>query len=173
MKFSIRFAALALLGFCSGISSASAATTAVVFRTGYLRAGPDLVYPAVISVNAGGPVVVYGCLLDYTWCDVSWGTYRGWIAAPYVRVAYVGGPVVLTADVAPRMNIAVVGFDHEYWRVHYTAMPWYGRWTAYYRPLPSPRAHGAVVCGPNGCAGRVVRTGPNGRVVVHGRVDRD
>lgn len=137
------FLALATL-FC--VSSASgAATVAVATGNVNLRAGPSTAYPVVTTVPAGGQVTTHGCLSGYTWCDISMGVYRGWVAANYIQVVYRGAPVVLTPAVAPAVGLTVVTFNKVYWDTYYAAYPWYGRWSYYAPPPVYPVAPGARV----------------------------
>ncbi|WP_341990588.1 SH3 domain-containing protein [Azorhizobium sp. AG788] len=150
---------------------ASAATGAVAVSNVNLRAGPSTAYPAVTVVPAATPIVTYGCLPGYTWCDVGYGPYRGWVAAPYIQVVYQGAPVVLTAPVAPRVGVVVVGFDRTYWDTYYRAYPWYGRWGSY-PPYGAPRvtSHGAAVnCGGGSCTSVRGSTGYYGGATVQTR----
>lgn len=143
--------ALAVL-FCV-TSAASAATVAVATGNVNLRAGPSTAYPVVTTVPAGVQVTTHGCLAGYTWCDISMGAYRGWVAANYIQVTYLGAPVVLSPAVAPAVGLTVVTFNKVYWDTYYAAYPWYYRGPAYY-------GQAARSCGPNGCSGKV--TGPYG-----------
>lgn len=58
--------------------------------------------------------MVFGCVPGYSWCDIGFGPYRGWVAAGYIRVVYRGAPAVLAAPVAPAVGITVVSFDRLY-----------------------------------------------------------
>ena len=87
-------------------------------------------------VPAGVQVVTHGCLVGYTWCDISMGAFRGWVAAPYIQVVYRGAPVVLSPAVAPAVGVTVVSFNKVYWDRYYAAYPWYRSWNAYYAPPP-------------------------------------
>lgn len=127
------FLALATL-FCVS-SASSAATVAVATGNVNLRAGPSTAYPVVTTVPAGVQVTTHGCLSGYTWCDISMGVSRGWVAANYIQVVYRGAPVVLTPAVAPAVGLTVVTFNKVYWDTYYAAYPWYGRW-GYYAPPP-------------------------------------
>ena len=33
-------------------------------------------------------MTVYACIEDFSWCDVSYAEYRGWVAADYIRPFY-------------------------------------------------------------------------------------
>ena len=144
---------LALVILFSLTAAASAATVSVATSNVNLRAGPSTGYPVVTVVPAGVQVVTHGCLDGYTWCDISLGNYRGWVAASYIQVVYQGAPVVLSPVVAPAVGVAVVGFNRAYWDTYYRAYPWYGRWAAY-GPYPAGRVtsvNRAVTCNGGAC----------------------
>lgn len=154
MMFKRAFVALAILAGTA--SAAAAATGAIATGNVNLRAGPSTAYPVVTTVPAGAGIVTYGCLAGYTWCDIGFASYRGWVSARYVQVVYNGAPVVLSPAVATTVGVAVVGFSQAYWNSYYAAYPWYYRGPAYY-------GQAAGSCGPNGCSGTV--TGPYGGTV--------
>src|SRR3954471_25079429 len=52
------------------VSLAALAQEAYTTRTVNVRAGPDLSYPVVAGLGGGAPVQVFGCLDDWSWCDV-------------------------------------------------------------------------------------------------------
>lgn len=95
------------------------------------RAGPSTVYPSVVVIPAGAPVAIYGCLEDYTWCDVAWGPARGWVAASYIQVSYDDEPVPLDEYIEP-LGVPIIGFDVDtYWDDYYRERPFFGdayRW---------------------------------------------
>lgn len=136
-------------------STAAAATVAVATGNVNLRAGPSTQYPAITVVPVGASIVTHGCLAGYTWCDVGFGNYRGWVSAHYIQIYYQGNPIVLTPAVATTVGIAVVGFSNVYWDTYYSSYPWYYHGPAYY-------AQATRSCGPNGCSGTV--TGARGGV---------
>ena len=165
-------------------STARAATPSVATSNVNLRAGPATSYPVVTVVPAGAQIVTYGCISSYAWCDIGYGTARGWVSASYITATGPSGGVVVSAATAAAVGITVVGFSKAYWNSYYTAYPWYGRWTAY-----APHASGGAVagcvgaacggarrvtganggtvtsaggCGPNGCGGARRVVGPNG-----------
>jgi uncharacterized protein YraI len=150
--------------------AASAANPAEALASVNLRAGPGTYYPVVVTLPARAALNVYGCLADSSWCDVSWGRSRGWVAASYVQVYYRGARVVVTPAIVPAIGIAVLAFDRAYWDSHYIGRPWYGRWNYYYRP--GFYTSGRIVtgsCGNGSCSGTVIRRGPFGGVYVrHG-----
>lgn len=111
-----------------------------------MRAGPAVAYPAVTMIPSGSPVSIYGCLDGWTWCDVSAGPNRGWVAANFVQDNYQGRRVVIT-DYGSQIGIPVVTFAlGTYWDNYYRARPWYRERTSWENRriahAPPPRAHG-------------------------------
>ncbi len=154
-------------------TAASAATVAVATSNVNLRAGPSTSYPAVTLVPAGVQVVTHGCLSGYTWCDISMGNYRGWVAANYIQVVYRGAPVVLTPAIAPAVGLTVVAFNRAYWDTYYTRYPWYGSWNRYYAgPYPAGRVTStsrSVQCANGACAATRTATGVYGGAAAQAR----
>ncbi|MGO7395276.1 SH3 domain-containing protein [Rhizobium ruizarguesonis] len=119
------------------VSMAAAATVAVATGNVNLRAGPSTGYPVVVVVPVGARIVTHGCLPGYTWCDIGFASYRGWVSARYVQVVYNGAPVVLSPAVATTVGVTVVAFNKAYWDSYYVSYPWYRSWSVYAAP---PRA---------------------------------
>lgn len=145
----------------AGITAASAASVAVSTANVNLRAGPATSYPVVTVVPQGARIVTHGCVADYAWCDVAFGNHRGWVSANYIQVIYNGGPVVLSAAVAPAVGVTVVSYDRVYWDTYYAAQPWYRSWTTYYRPY-APRVTSqtrSATCVDGNCTGTRAATG--------------
>lgn len=149
---------------CAAAPAAEAATAAVAVANVNLRAGPSTVYPAVTVVPAGTAITTFGCVSGYSWCDIGFGPYRGWVAANYIQVAYQGVPVVLTAPVAPTVGITVVSFNRAYWDRYYVGYPWYGRWAAYppYAAARVTSVNRSVTCAGGTCVGVRGATGVYG-----------
>lgn len=155
---------LVLAVLLAGITAASASAVAVSRANVNLRAGPATSYPVVTVVPQGARIVTYGCVDGYTWCDVAYGQFRGWVSASYIQVVYKGGPVVLSAAVAPAVGVTVVTYDRAYWNTHYVAQPWYGSWSSYYRPYapvaPRVETYGRnATCADGSCTGTRAATG--------------
>lgn len=157
---------LALAILIGAPSLAAAATVAVSTGNVNLRAGPSTVYPVVTVVPAGTRITTYGCVSGYSWCDVSFGAYRGWVSASYIQVVYRGNPVIVTPVVAPAVGLTVVAYNRAYWDTYYAAYPWYGRWGHYYRPgypvAPAARVTShdrAVTCTGDSCTATRTTTG--------------
>lgn len=117
---------LALGGILYCLASVAAAENAVTNDTATVRAGPDDSYPEVAQLDAGSPVQVMGCLDDWSWCDVGFGEYRGWLYSPDITYEYRGGYVPFYSY-APAFGVPVVTFSlDDYWGRHYHDRPWYG-----------------------------------------------
>lgn len=135
-------------GLIALAGAASAQTPGYVTTNVNLRAGPDTSYPAVAVLGAGSPLDIFGCLDAYTWCDVDWQGYRGWVAAQYLQYDYRGRRVGLP-DYAPMIGVPIIGFSVDnYWGRYYRDRPWYGdryRWSQPpgYRPPPPGGYYGA------------------------------
>jgi len=113
-----------LLACVAGVAAAQNAVTA---RPASVHAGPDQSYPLVAHLDPGAPVLVNGCLDDWSWCDVSFGDDRGWVYAPVLSYDYQGGVVPLY-DYAPSLGIPVVVFSvGPYWDHYYRSRPWYSQ----------------------------------------------
>ncbi len=128
--------AAALVAGVMFLPGAALGSTAYIAESTALRAGPDDNYPAVRSVREGQIVNVYGCLPDWSFCDVSVRSERGWIDAEDLFVDYRDRRRFLV-DVAPYAGISQVSFRFgSYWDSYYRGMPFYterGRWERYYR----------------------------------------
>ncbi|MFD1476260.1 SH3 domain-containing protein, partial [Ancylobacter polymorphus] len=106
-----------------------------------LRAGPGVDYPVVVVLAEGAPLAIFGCLGDYSWCDVGIDDMRGWVAAQYIETVY-GGRRVEFYDYAPTIGVPIIAFSfNDYWGRYYRGRPWYStydRWGPPYRPGPYP-----------------------------------
>jgi uncharacterized protein YraI len=162
---------LALLAVASagGLTTAAAAARGVAVTNVNLRAGPSGQYPVVTILPQQASLAVYGCVADRSWCDISWGSNRGWVAANYIYVSHNGQQVVLTPTVVPVIGIATVAFSVAYWDTHYHSRPWYGDWNRYAGASRSV----AAGCNNNGCGAASVTRGPHGgtRAAVGGSAD--
>lgn len=163
--------ALATAALVMGLGAGAAqAAEAVAVSTVNLRAGPSTSFPVVVKVQGGSALTTYGCLADYSWCDVGVAGVRGWMAAQYIQVIQSPGasPVLMTAAVAAGIGIAAVAFNQSYWNTHYVGRPWYGQWNRYYGPYArGPVGHaGATRCYNGACRHVGVTRGPAGNTVV-------
>ncbi|WAC28054.1 SH3 domain-containing protein [Ancylobacter sp. SL191] len=103
-----------------------------------LRAGPSTGYPVVVVLEGGTPLGIYGCLDDYSWCDVDWRGARGWIAARYLEYDY-GGRRVEFVPYAPTVGVPIVAFSFgDYWGRYYRGRSWYSSYDRWGSPPPRP-----------------------------------
>ncbi len=111
--------------------SALAASDGIVMRSGTLRAGPGTDFPSVDQFSRGEEIQIYGCTVDYNWCDVSNDDSRGWF--PGSRIGYLeGGRRVVITEAGPSLGLAILGFSvGTYWGEHYHNRPFYNRWHRY------------------------------------------
>jgi uncharacterized protein YraI len=107
------------------LTGISAAENAFTTHSATLYAGPDDSYPPVADLDADSPLEVMGCLDDWSWCDVAFEDYRGWVYSPDIAYVYEGGYVPLYTY-APSLGIPVVEFTiGGYWDRYYQGRPWY------------------------------------------------
>lgn len=101
-------------------------------RSTVMRAGPEYDYPAVQRLRADTGVIVYGCLRDWSWCDVSNSYDRGWVVGSDVVVNYQGRRRTITST----LGIGILSFMFgSYWDSHYRSRPFYSqrpRWEQQY-----------------------------------------
>jgi len=122
VKHLIAAAAIAAL---AGAAPALAQTHAITTTAVNLRSGPDLNYPPVVVLPPNTAVVVYGCMNAWSWCDVSWGPQRGWIAGAYLTAMWENQRRPWQYA-APRYNVPIVTFNFgNYWDNHYRGRNWY------------------------------------------------
>ncbi len=131
--------------------------SAVAQQRGYvttdvnLRAGPGTAYPVVVILEGGTPLGIYGCIDDYSWCDVDWRGNRGWIAARYLGYDYRGRRVDFY-DYAPTIGVPIVAFSFDdYWGRYYRGRSWYSNYDRWGPPPPRgyrPPPYGGPGYGP-------------------------
>ncbi|SON57021.1 hypothetical protein HDIA_3480 [Hartmannibacter diazotrophicus] len=100
-----------------------------------MRAGPGVNYPRVLTVRAGAPLTVYGCVRGGNWCDVAAYSARGWVSGRYISGQY-GGRRVIVPNVLPQIGVPIITFGIDnYWNRHYRDRPFYRDWRRdHYRP---------------------------------------
>lgn len=138
--------AIVALGMLAAPAMASAATTAYTNSAVSLRTGPDAGYPRVAALRAGTPLQVYGCINDWSWCDVGVGYDRGWVSAGYLD-SYSRGHRVAVSRYGVNLGLPVIRFTfNSYWDSHYRNRAWYvqrNQWAAY-----RPTVHRTIVVKP-------------------------
>jgi uncharacterized protein YraI len=130
---------LLLLGIGLGlvVPGTSLAETAYTTKSVNLRAGPSRDYELVARAPAGVAVEVYGCVDDWTWCDVSLGNDRGWVYAGNLESPYQDRRVVILGH-GPYFGFPVLTFSvGSYWDTYYRGRPWYSR-RSYWVGRPAP-----------------------------------
>ena len=118
------FAACGLAG--TAFASPGYTTTSVT-----MRAGPGGDFPPVVYLRRGTPTEVYGCLDEFTWCDVDADGQRGWVRGSKLDIAYQGRRVLLPYY-GPRIGLPIVTFSfNDYWGRYYSDRPFFAdreRW---------------------------------------------
>ena len=120
--------------------------TGYTVRPTEILSGPDDEYPTVRDLNSGTRLTVFGCLSDWSWCDVSYRYDRGWIAGEDLSISYQGRRSAIT----PYLGLGILSFAFgTYWDNHYRGRPFYSdrsRWqqsyTQHYRPEWGGRPQG-------------------------------
>ncbi len=156
----VRGLCVALLGLAAVPGLADAQSTGYTNSPAELFAGPAPDYPVVAQIPPGTALDVFGCLSDYTWCDVALPGVRGWIDAQLIDYPYQGGYVPLL-DYGAIIGVPITGFAiAAYWDRYYRNRPWYhdrDRWA--HRPEPR--------LGPGGVPPQPGRPQPGGPPPVH------
>lgn len=120
-----------------------------------MRAGPAYGYPLVTLLPGGTQLSVQGCLIDYSWCDVVWGTSRGWVAAEAMSY-YNQNRYEPLSVLAPVIGLAILGFAlDDYWGHHYQDRRWYPQRERWAHPVPPPQPPRALGAGPAAPAPRM------------------
>lgn len=130
----------AAMGLLAGVPTvAHAQQEAFTAKSVHLRAGPARDYPVVAILAPQVSVTVFGCLGNYSWCDVSVGPQRGWVYAPNLRYYYQSDYVPLPS-VAAVIGVGVLVFVlDDYWHEHYQERRWYPLRQRWYKPVPHPQ----------------------------------
>lgn len=109
-----------------------------------LRSGPATGYPVVSVLPAGASLRIYGCISEWTWCDVMWHGERGWMSAQLIDYTYDGYRVPLY-DYGPQIALPIIAFSFDlYWSSHYRGRSWYhdrDRWKSYHPHPSAPPRH--------------------------------
>ena len=152
---------------------ALAASPATVTADLNMRAGPSTQYPVVTVVPQSAPVQLHGCNADASWCDIAYGSHRGWASAGYIRVTNGSTPVTVTPATVAVVGVPVVTYNRVYWDTYYPNYPWYRDWNVYVAPPPNGTVTGASGCIGNACGAARSVTGANGNTVTSGGACRN
>ncbi len=119
MKPTRVLALLAVFFIAAGSSAAIAATRAYPTHDLNLRAGPSTRFPPVTVLRKCAAVTIHGCIRKYTWCDVSWGRYRGWASAAYLTTVR-RNRTVYVPQYARVLDLPIIVFEiAAYWDRYY------------------------------------------------------
>ncbi len=119
-------AAIAILGLAA-LPAVASAETAYVNSSVNLRTGPASDYPRITTLGAGQRVEIYGCIDDWSWCDVSTSRDRGWVSAGYLNYDYSGRRVAISSSGA-KLGLPLLSFVlGTYWDEHYRSKSWYSQ----------------------------------------------
>lgn len=128
---------LSILLLTMGAPVAASAADGYLTANVNLRAGPDISYPRIDTLPAGGSVNIYGCTDGWAWCDVSYRGDRGWIAGNYIDYYQNDRPMPVPSYGA-QIGIPIISFIiGNYWGQHYSHRSFYRQRTYWYRrPVP-------------------------------------
>ncbi len=114
---------------------ANRTATGVILRRSLIQAGPSASFPRLGMLAPRSQIVIHGCLRNWSWCDISFRTYRGWVIGQNIAATYRGRTQRLST-VAPMMGIGVLSFTiSNYWNDHYRTRPFYqqrDQWERHY-----------------------------------------
>ncbi|WP_406806824.1 SH3 domain-containing protein [Burkholderia semiarida] len=137
----VRSLCVVLAGLAAVPGVAGAQSSAYTNSPAELFAGPAPDYPVVAQIPPGTALDVFGCLSDYTWCDVALPGVRGWIDAQLLDYPYQGNYVPLL-EYGAIIGVPVTGFAiGAYWDRYYRHRPWYpdrDRWARRAEPRLGP-----------------------------------
>ena len=137
----VRSLCVVLLGLAAAPGVADAQSSAYTNSPAELYAGPAPDYPVVAQIPPDTALDVFGCLSDYSWCDVALPGVRGWIDAQLLEYPYQGNYVPLL-EYGAIIGVPVTGFAiGAYWDRYYRHRPWYhdrDRWAHRAEPRLGP-----------------------------------
>lgn len=137
----IRSLCVVLFGIAAVPGVADAQSSAYTNSPAEIYAGPAPDYPVVAQIPPGTALDVFGCLSDYSWCDVALPGVRGWIDADQLDYPYQGNYVPLL-EYGAIIGVPVTGFAiGAYWDRYYRHRPWFhdrDRWERRAEPRIGP-----------------------------------
>jgi uncharacterized protein YraI len=128
-------AAAVLVAGAAFVPAAAEAATGYTTEPTELLAGPDYDYPVIRTINYDRRVEIFGCLNDWSFCDVGYRSDRGWVDGRDIVVDYRARRVSLL-DAGPYVGIGFLSFSFgNYWDTYYRGRPFYHdryRWERHY-----------------------------------------
>ncbi|NKN37098.1 SH3 domain-containing protein [Agrobacterium sp. a22-2] len=112
----------------TAIAAPAVAEAATAYATANvnMRSGPSTQYPPILVVPYSSPVEIYGCLSAANWCDVAYGSYRGWISGSYLQTTYSQQRIYVGPQYYEPLGIPIVTFSIDsYWDRHYRSRDFY------------------------------------------------
>ncbi len=107
-------AALTAIGAMGALGSAAQAQggiNGVATGNVNLRNIPSTQYGSRVltTLYAGTQLNVYGCLSSWSWCEVQWNNWRGWVSSRYLQLYWQGTPYWV-ADYARAYQIPILSW---------------------------------------------------------------
>lgn len=127
------------------IPSIAAAVEGYTTAAVRLREGPSTDYPAIRRIHADSSVEIFGCIRGFTWCEIGWRGWEGWVSARNLEF-YEGRRRYSLLEDGYRYDVPIVVFrfddrgfddDDDGWR--YRDGDWQQRPRVVIRPGGDPR----------------------------------
>jgi uncharacterized protein YraI len=132
----------ACFAIAAAMPLAAAAEEAFTTNAVDVFAGPSSEYPPIGQLPPNARVELFGCLSDWSWCDVGFAGDRGWIYAGDLVVPYRGSRVTVV-EYGPRIHLHIVSFSlNTYWGAHYRSRPFYRERTQWVSRVHIEPSHG-------------------------------
>lgn len=104
-KIALTLAAALTLG-----AIAAQAASGYTINRFYLYSGPGHSFERLDSVPDNARLHIFGCTPNYMWCDVSYGSARGWLDAHGIET-YDRGRRVIVAEAGPYIRMPVITYS--------------------------------------------------------------
>lgn len=132
----------ACFAIAAAMPLAAAAEEAFTTNAVDVFAGPSSEYPPIGQLPPNSRVELFGCLSDWSWCDVGFAGDRGWIYAGDLVIPYRGSRVAVI-EYGPRIHLHIVSFSlNSYWGAHYRSRPFYRERTQWVSRVHIEPSHG-------------------------------
>ncbi|HTR57928.1 MAG TPA: SH3 domain-containing protein [Casimicrobiaceae bacterium] len=132
----------ACFAIAAAMPLAAAAEEAFTTNAVDVFAGPSSEYPPIGQLPPNARLELFGCLSDWSWCDVGFAGDRGWIYAGDLVIPYRGSRVAVI-EYGPRIHLHIVSFSlNTYWGAHYRSRPFYRERTVWMSRVHIQANHG-------------------------------